>query len=85
MHLTLEIPDEVPQAMRLSPHETKARLQLELAVSLYSQQILGLGKAAELAGISRIDLNEVLAKRGVPMHYSEDDLKADVVYGRGGQ
>jgi len=81
--LTLEIPDEVSQAMRLPPPEAKARLRLELAVSLYTQQILSLGKAAELAGLSRLELNEALSKRGVPMHYSEEDLKEDLAYGRG--
>ena len=53
MSLTLEIPDEVSQAMQLPPPEIKARLQLELAISLYAQAILSLGKAADLAGLSR--------------------------------
>ena len=53
MSVTLEIPDEVFQAMRLPPPEIEARLRLEVAISLYAQQILGLGKAAELAGLSR--------------------------------
>lgn len=69
--------------MRLPPAETKSRLQLELAISLYAQEILSLGKAAELAGLSRLELNDVLAKRGVPMHYGQDDLSADLTYARG--
>jgi len=71
--------------MRLPPAETKSRLQLELAVSLYAQEILSLGKAAELAGISRLELNDVLAKRKVPMHYTQEDLKDDLAYARGSQ
>jgi len=82
MSVTLEIPDEVSQAMRLPPLEIKARLQLELAISLYSQEILSLGKAAELAGMSRYELNAVLAKRGVAMHYSRENLNEDLAYGR---
>jgi predicted HTH domain antitoxin len=85
MSLILEIPDEVSQAMRLPPTEAKFRLHLELAVSLYAQDILGLGKAAELAGISRSELNDVLAKRGVPMHYTEEDLRNDLAYAYGSQ
>jgi predicted HTH domain antitoxin len=81
----LEIPDEVSHAMRLPPAETKSRLQLELAISLYAQDILSLGKAAELAGISRLELNDVLAKRGVPMHYTQEDLSNDLAYARGSQ
>jgi predicted HTH domain antitoxin len=80
MSLTLEIPDEVSKAMHLSPSEAEARLRLELAVSLYAQEILSLGKAAEFAGVSRKELNETLAKRKVLMHYTKEDLADDVVY-----
>ena len=80
MSLSLEIPDEILLAMRLPPAETKSRLKLELAVSLYAQDILSLGKAAELAGISRLQLNDALAKRRVPMHYTQDDLRDDLAY-----
>jgi predicted HTH domain antitoxin len=80
MSLTLEIPDEVSQAMHLPPPEAEARLRLELAISLYAQQILSLGKAAELAGVSRWELNATLAKRGVAMHYGPEDLAEDVAY-----
>ena len=85
MSVTLEIPDEVFQAMRLPPPEIEARLRLELAVSLYAQQILGLGKAAELAGMRRWELNQVLTRRGIPMHYSEQELTEDLAYGGRGQ
>ncbi len=83
MSLTLEIPDEVSQAIRLPAPEVKSRLQLELAISLYGQAILSLGKAAELAGLSRWELNDILARRGVPMHYTEADLTDDLAYARG--
>ena len=85
MSLTLEISDEVFQAMRLPPQEIEARLRLELALSLDGQQVLGLGKAAELAGVSRSELNQTLAKRGIPMHYSEKELAEDVAYASRGQ
>jgi len=85
MSLSLEIPDAVSQAMRLPPAETKSRLQLELAVSLYAQEILSLGKAAELAGLSRLELNDALGKRGVPMHYAQEDLSNDLAYACGSQ
>ena len=82
MSVTLEISDAVSTALRLPPPELKTRLQLELAVSLYAQQILSLGKAAELAGLPRWELNDLLARRGVPMHYSESDLAEDLAYAR---
>lgn len=85
MSVVLDIPDEVLKALRLPPAEVQARLRLELAVSLYAQQILSLGKAAELAGIPRPELNDLLAARGISMHYSQAELAEDLAYGRGGQ
>ena len=85
MSVTLQIPDEVSQAMRLPPAELAGRLRLELAVSLYAQHILSLGKAAELAELPRWQFNAVLAERRVAMHYTEAELAEDLAYGRGNQ
>jgi predicted HTH domain antitoxin len=46
--LTLEIPGDVADVLRLPELEKVQRLRLELAVSLYSQGILGLGKPHNL-------------------------------------
>jgi predicted HTH domain antitoxin len=81
--LVLEIPGDVADAMRLPDGEKPARVRLELAISLYAQGILGLGKSAQLAGVSRAELNRLLAQRQVPMHYGPEELAEDVAHGRG--
>lgn len=83
--LTLEIPGDVAEALRLPDREKVQRLRLELAVSLYSQGILGLGKTAQLAGTSRSDMNRLLSERQVPMHYGPEELAEDLRHGRGGE
>ena len=83
--LNLEIPADVVDALRLPELERMQRLRLELAVSLYAQGILGLGKAAHLADLSRSELNRVLAQRQVPMHYGPEELAEDLQHGRGDQ
>jgi predicted HTH domain antitoxin len=83
MILTLEIPDEVSQAMRLPAPEVRTRLQLELAISLYEQEILPLGKAAKLAGLNSWEFNDILSRRKIPMHYTEEDLAHDIAYADG--
>ena len=83
--LTLEIPGDVADALRLPDLEKVQRLRLELSVSLYSQGILGLGKAAQLAGLSRWEMNRLLDARKVPMHYGPEELAEDLQHGRGGQ
>jgi len=82
MSITLDIPNNLHKALHLSPAETEKRLKLELAVSLYAQKLLSQGKAAELAGMSWFDFNDVLAERGIPMHYGQKELEEDLAYAR---
>jgi predicted HTH domain antitoxin len=82
MSITLDIPKNIHEALHVAPAEAEARLKLELAVALYAQNALGLGKAAELAGLSRLDFNDVLAERKIPMHYGQTELEEDLAYAR---
>jgi predicted HTH domain antitoxin len=70
----LEIPRDVLDSARLSV----ADLKIELAVSLYAQRRLSVGKARELAGLSLWEFRQLLAARHIPVHYDETDLNDDV-------
>jgi predicted HTH domain antitoxin len=83
MSITLTIPDSVVQGLRLPEPELEPRLRAELAIALYAQGVLSLGKAAELAGTTRFLFGHLLAARGIPRHYTEDDLARDLAYGSG--
>ena len=83
MSLMLEIPDSVARAMRLPPRERRKQLKTELAVSLYGQGILSLGKACELAGMSKVEFGILLGHRNVPRFYDEQDLQDDLTYASG--
>ena len=83
MSLTLEIPDAVEQALRLPKTQRQHELMLELAVALYARGILSLGKASELAKMSKIELGLLLGRRGIPRHYGEEELAQDLEYARG--
>jgi len=78
MDMTLEIPEGVVQAMRLPRKGTKEELKKLLAVALYAKGILGVGKARELAGVSKLEFYGLLKKEGVPLNYGEEDLKKDI-------
>lgn len=58
-------------------------MRKELAVTLYARQLLSLGKARQLAGLSRRDFEALLGERRVPRHYSEEDLEEDLDYAFG--
>jgi predicted HTH domain antitoxin len=85
MSITLDIPNNIHEALHVTQAETEPRLKLELAVALYAQNALGLGKAAELAGLSRSELNDILAVRAIPMHYGQTELAEDLAYARSRQ
>jgi predicted HTH domain antitoxin len=80
MGIQLSIPDSVTRALRLPKGEQQARLETELALSLYEQEILSFGKARELAGLSKYEFGLILGKRKIPRHYSEEELQDDLAY-----
>ena len=82
MIIQLEIPDSIVEAMRLARQDQKQQLLLELALALYARGILSFGKARELAGLSQYEFGLLLGKRGVPRHYTAEDLQDDVSYAR---
>jgi predicted HTH domain antitoxin len=64
--------------LRLPRKGTKEELQRLLAVTLYAKGILGIGKARELAGVSKLEFYALLKKEGVALNYSEEDLEKDI-------
>jgi len=82
MALQLRIPDSVTQAIRLPEKRMKEDLLVELAVALYTQEVLSFGKARELAGMSKCEFGQLLGKRGIPRHYGWEELEDDVTYAR---
>ena len=83
MSITLHIPDSVVRSLRLPEGEAEQRLRMELALALYAQGILSFGKAAELAGLLRYHFADLVARRGIPRHYGEEELAEDLVHARG--
>ena len=82
MSLLLEIPDQVAQAIRLPLMEQQQQLMIELAVALYARGILSFCKARELTTFNKAEFGLLLGQRGIPRHYTEEDLKDDIAYAR---
>lgn len=73
--ISLEIPEDILDSARL----TVPVLKLEVALALYAQGRLSLGKARELAGMSLWGFRQVLAARRIPVHVLPEDVDADAV------
>ncbi len=83
--VTIRVPQDIVQALRLPPDTIAVELQRELAVALYQRGILSSGKAADLAGMSRWEWEELLGARKIARHYSAEDLDRDIAYADPGQ
>ena len=70
----LEIPQDVLDSARL----TLSELEVEMAVYLYAQGRLSIGKAREWAGMPLWEFRQLLASRRIPPHYDKADLDEDV-------
>lgn len=75
----LDYPDEVRLALNVPPHQFVGEIRMAAAVKLYELGRLSSGRAAELAGVSRIRFLHELGRYGVATFaLSEDELLRDI-------
>lgn len=77
--MLIEIPDTA-----LEHPIDRNKMLLEIAIYLFEKDKLTLGKAAELVGIPKMQMQNEIGGRGINMHYDEEmlenDLKAIEIY-----
>jgi len=77
--MLIEIPDTA-----LEYPLDRNKILLEIAIYLFEKDKLTLGKAAELVGIPKMQMQNEIGGRGINMHYDEEmlenDLKAIAIY-----
>lgn len=74
----LEMPDDVTDALRVPQPEQQDRLRQELAVRLDQKRLLSLGKASELAGMSKWAFHVLLGNEEVARTYDSEELAEDL-------
>lgn len=72
--MALIIEDRDLQAAHISEEE----LRLEIAILLYEQERLSLGKASHFAGLNKILFQKELGRREIPVNYDEEELMKDL-------
>jgi predicted HTH domain antitoxin len=75
--VTVDLPRSVCTAMGAREAELAHLIREVLAVELYRAGRLSLGKAAEVAGVTRFEMMQVLAKHDVWLAYDVHDAAAD--------
>ena len=72
--MVIEIQDEALRGLNL----TEPQALLDLAVGLFTEGRVTLGRAAAVARLPQLSFQQELGRRGIPIHYDLDDLRADV-------
>lgn len=72
--MSVVIPDDILQSAKMTEDE----LRLEVAILLYKQDKISSGKARAWTGLTVIDFQRQLARRGLCINYDVEDFQADV-------
>jgi predicted HTH domain antitoxin len=78
--IEIDLPEDIIFAMRglEQPEKVKKKLKIALAILLFQERSISLGKATELSEMSRVRFMEVLKEHGIPAYeYAEKDFEKD--------
>jgi len=77
--LVLEIPGEVLVSLKESAQEFSKDILILSAIKLYEMGKLSSGRAAQLAGVSRVHFLQSLSRYNVPIFdLTEEELRQDI-------
>ncbi|MDX1941816.1 MAG: UPF0175 family protein [Saprospiraceae bacterium] len=72
--MLIEISDEIVEQSNLTVEE----IRLGIALWLFQEKKLSLGKCAKIAGLHKMQFQKELGKRKIPVHYTEEDFQRDL-------
>lgn len=77
--VSFEIPRDLLASLKVGPASLAQSLRLEASVAFFRQKKLALGKAAQLAGLSRLAFMDHLAEREIAVFdYDESELETEL-------
>jgi predicted HTH domain antitoxin len=80
---TVELPEDILALLsqtRLGDRPQSDQVRIAIAIHLFQEGVISIGKAAELAGQSRIDFERFLAEIGIaPVQYDEEMYAQDLI------
>jgi len=83
VRIEVDLPKELFSRNRKAPPTlVKEEALKRLAATFYADGSLSLGKAAELAKVSKQDFLDFLAAHNIPLNYDVDDREEDLLVAR---
>ena len=77
--IIIDFPSDILLTLNENENELKQDIRFSLAIRLYKLQKLTIGKASQIAGLSRFDFETLLSENGVPIsNLTEDDVMKDI-------
>ncbi|OHD11208.1 MAG: hypothetical protein A2086_08365 [Spirochaetes bacterium GWD1_27_9] len=77
--LKIEIPESIIIALNESENEFLKKMKIYSAMEYFKENKLSLGKAAELAGMKKIDFMMFLGEHNIPViNYSTEDFEKEL-------
>ena len=72
--MSVTITDEILDSAGLSETE----FMQEVAVMLFQQETISLGKASAMANMNQLQFLQLLGSRSIPIHYDINELQEDL-------
>jgi predicted HTH domain antitoxin len=77
--LSIDVPSDIFVAVNENAQEFKNLIKTMLAIHFYQLQKLTIGKAAQLAGMHRLEFETFLSRNKIPISNLElEDIEADI-------
>ena len=77
--ITLEVPQDLLAALKIGVSDLGRNIRLLAAIAYFQEKKLSLGKAAQLAGMNRLEFMDVLAEKGIVVFdYDESVLSSEL-------
>ena len=76
--ISIDVPKDLIHILKVRERELPKVLREIIAVNLYKEGLISLGKASEIAGVSRWEMLDILAAKKIPLQYYPEDLEEDI-------
>ncbi len=78
LETVVPLPREVISLFKIEEKEMPSFIRKTVAIELFRENQISLGKAAEIAGVSKEEMMGLLAVRKIPIHYTVQELREDI-------